>query len=99
MLNGGVVCWKSFKQNSTADSTVEAEYMAACETGKMRVWIREFIDELDVISSIIDLMELYYDNTRAITNAKDHRSSKQTMHIKRKQWQNFIHQNWAMALS
>ena len=40
MLNGGAVCWKSSKQDSTADSTVEAEYMAASEAGKMGVWIR-----------------------------------------------------------
>ena len=37
MLNGGAVYWKSSKQDSTADSTVEAEYMAACEAGKMGV--------------------------------------------------------------
>jgi hypothetical protein len=80
MLNGGVVCWKSSKQDSTADSTVEAEYMAACEAGKMRVWIREFIDELGVILNIIDPVQLYYDNIRAIANVKDHKSSKQTMH-------------------
>jgi hypothetical protein len=84
MLNSGAVCWKSSKQNSTADSTVEAEYMAACKAGKMGVWIREFIDELGVVPSIIDPVELYYDNTGAIANVKDHRSSKRTMHIKRK---------------
>jgi hypothetical protein len=84
MLNGGVVCWKSFKQDNTADSIMGAEYMTACEAGKMRVWIREFIDELGVISSIIDPVQIYCDNTGAIANAKDHRSSKQTMHIKRK---------------
>jgi hypothetical protein len=39
MLNGEVVCWKSSKQDNTTDSTVEAEYMAACEASKMRVWI------------------------------------------------------------
>ena len=84
MLNGGAVCWKSSKQDSTADSTVEAEYMAACEAGKMGVWIREFIDELGVVPSIVEPVELYCDNTGAIANAKDHRSSKRTMHIKRK---------------
>jgi hypothetical protein len=35
MLNGGAVCWKSSKQVSTADSTVEAEYMVAYEAGKI----------------------------------------------------------------
>jgi hypothetical protein len=83
-LNGGAICWKSSKQGSTADSTVEAEYMAACEAGKMGVWIREFIDELGVVPSIVEPVELYCDNTGAIANAKDHRSSKRTMHIKRK---------------
>jgi hypothetical protein len=29
-------------------------------------------------------VELYYDNTGAIVSAKDHRSSKRTIHIKRK---------------
>jgi hypothetical protein len=84
MLNGRAVCWKSSKQDSMGDSTMEAEYMAACETGKMRVWIQEFIDELSVVPSVIDLVELYCDNTGAITNVKDHRSSKWTMHIKHK---------------
>jgi hypothetical protein len=36
MLNGAV-CWKSSEQDSTADSTMEAEYMAACEAGKIGV--------------------------------------------------------------
>ena len=58
MLNGGAVYWKSSKQDSTADSTVEAEYMAACEAGKTGVWIREFIDELGVVPSIIEPVEL-----------------------------------------
>jgi hypothetical protein len=84
MLNGGDVCWKSSKQVSTADSTMEAGYMVAYEAGKIGVLIWEFIDEFDVVPSIIDPMELYCDNTEAIANAKDHRSSKHTMHIKRK---------------
>src|SRR5512136_826046 len=84
MLNGGAVCWKSSKQDNTADSTVEAEYMAACEASKIGVWIREFIDELGVVPSIAEPVELLCDNTGAIANAKDHRSSKKTMHIKRK---------------
>jgi hypothetical protein len=50
----------------------------------MRVWIREFIDELGVVPSIIDPVHFYCDNTGAIANAKDHRSNKRTMHIKRK---------------
>jgi hypothetical protein len=63
MLNVGAVYWKSFKQNSTADSTVETEYVADCETSKMGVWIQEFIDEFGVVPSIIDPVNLYCDCT------------------------------------
>ena len=84
MLNGGAVCWKSSKQETTADSTVEAEYMAAGEAGKMGIWIREFVDELGVVPSIAEPLELFCDNNGAIANAKDIRASKKTLHIKRK---------------
>ena len=37
-LNGGAVCWKSSKQDTTADSTTEAEYIAALDAAKEGVW-------------------------------------------------------------
>ncbi|KAM2779739.1 hypothetical protein COP1_014984 [Malus domestica] len=33
-LNGGAVSWKTKKQSVIADSTTEAEYVAAAEAGK-----------------------------------------------------------------
>ena len=33
-LNGGAICWKSFKQHTMADSICEAEYIATLETMK-----------------------------------------------------------------
>ena len=43
LLNGGAVSWKSSKQPTTADSTTEAEYLAAAEAAKEAVWIRQFL--------------------------------------------------------
>ena len=37
-----------------ADSTTEAEYITAFEAAKEVVWIRKFIGELGVVSSIVD---------------------------------------------
>ncbi|KAK8698024.1 hypothetical protein V6N13_114156 [Hibiscus sabdariffa] len=45
-LNGGTVSWKSSKQDTVADSTIEAEYVSASEATKEIVWIKKFISEL-----------------------------------------------------
>ena len=58
MLNGGTVSWKSSKQSTVADSTTEAEYLAASDAAKEAVWIRKFISDLEVVPSITDPIEL-----------------------------------------
>jgi hypothetical protein len=57
-LNGGVVSWESSKQNTVADSTTEAEYIAASEAAKEVVWIRNFVSELGVVPSASSPMGL-----------------------------------------
>ncbi|KAL0455099.1 UNVERIFIED_CONTAM: hypothetical protein Slati_0849100 [Sesamum latifolium] len=39
-LNGGVVAWKSSKQATIADSTMEVEYIAASEAAKEAIWMK-----------------------------------------------------------
>ena len=76
--------WKSSKQDTVADSTIEAEYIAASDEAKEAVWINKFITELGIIPSISDLVDLYYDNNRAIAQAKEPRSHQRSKHILRR---------------
>ena len=45
-LGGGAISWRSVKQSSIADSTMEAEYIAASEVAKEAVWLRIFLINL-----------------------------------------------------
>ena len=84
ILNGGAVVWKSSKQETTADSTTEAEYIAASEAAKEAVWIKKFIGELGVVPSIADPITLYCDSTGAIAQAIEPRSHNRSKHVLRK---------------
>ncbi|KAL0373285.1 UNVERIFIED_CONTAM: Retrovirus-related Pol polyprotein from transposon TNT 1-94 [Sesamum radiatum] len=66
-LNGGMVAWKSLKQDTTADSTTEAEYIAASEATKDAVWMKNYIQELGVVLSIAEPVVIFCDNNGAIT--------------------------------
>src|ERR1044072_6667098 len=83
-LNGGAVSWKSFKQNTVADSTTEAEYIEALEAAKEGIWIRNFIIELDVVLSAKDPLELYCDNSGIVAQAKEPRAHQKSKHVNRK---------------
>nr|GEX28904.1 putative retrotransposon Ty1-copia subclass protein [Tanacetum cinerariifolium] len=65
----GAVDWKSFKQSTTTMSSMEAEYIAAVEAAMEPIWIRKFIFGLGVVPSIDKPMDMYCDNTCAITVA------------------------------
>ncbi|KAL0402176.1 UNVERIFIED_CONTAM: Retrovirus-related Pol polyprotein from transposon TNT 1-94 [Sesamum latifolium] len=83
-LNGGVVAWKSFKQDTTADSTTEAEYIAASEAAKEAIWMKNYIQELGVVPSIAEPVVIFCDNNRAIAQAKEPRSHHRSKHILRR---------------
>ncbi|GJW87644.1 retrotransposon protein, putative, ty1-copia subclass [Tanacetum coccineum] len=72
MMNGGAVDWKSSKQSTTSMSSMEAEYIVAAEDAMEAIWIRKFIFGLGVVPSIDKPMDMYYDNTGAITIADEH---------------------------
>ena len=82
-INGGAISWKSSKQEMVADSTTEAEYIAASEAMKEGVWIRNFLIELGVFPNASSPLNLYYDNNGAIAQAKEPRNHQKNKHIMR----------------
>ncbi|GMI94749.1 cysteine-rich RLK (RECEPTOR-like protein kinase) 8 [Hibiscus trionum] len=83
-INGGVVSWKSSKQYTVVDSTIESEYIATSDAAKEVVRIKKFISELWVMPSISNAIDLHCDNNRAFTQAKEPRSHQRSEHILRR---------------
>ncbi|GJU55643.1 hypothetical protein Tco_1229357 [Tanacetum coccineum] len=71
-------------------SSIEAEYIAATEAAMEAIWIRKFISGLGVVPSIDKHMDMYYDNTGAITIADELGVQKGAKHFRRKY--HFIHE-------
>ena len=83
-LGGGVESWRSVKQSSIVDSTMEVEYIAASEATKEAVWLKNFLLDLGAVPSVQSAIILYCDNSGAVANAKEPRSHKRGKHIERK---------------
>ena len=81
--------WRSVKQSNIADSTVEAEYIAACEAAKEAVWLKKFFTDLEVVPNMDKPIVLYCDNSGAVANSKEPRSHKRGKHIENSEdlWQ------------
>ncbi|XP_046640239.1 secreted RxLR effector protein 161-like [Daphnia pulicaria] len=46
LLNGGPISWFSRKQECTATSTTEAEFVAGSEAAKEKTWIKSLLEEI-----------------------------------------------------
>ena len=80
-LGGGAITWRSVKQSCIADSTMEAEYVAACEVAKEAVWLKKFLSDLGVVRMEQVPITLFYDNSGAVAQSKDPRNHKKGKHI------------------
>ncbi|GER47805.1 gag-pol polyprotein [Striga asiatica] len=83
-LGSGAISWRSAKQKCVADSTMEAEYIAASEAAKEAVWLRNFLVDLEVIPSLPRGITVYCDNSGAVANSKEPRAHRASKHIERK---------------
>ena len=84
ILNGGAFSWKSSKQDVVALSTTESEYIAASLAAQEAAWMKKFIDDLGVVPSIQDPLEIFCDNEGAILQIKEPRAHQKTRHIERR---------------
>lgn len=84
LINGGSVSWNSSKQDTVADSTCESEYIAASEAAKEAIWIKNFLEDLGVVPSIQDQIEIFCDNEGAVALTKEPKDHGKSRHIDRK---------------
>ncbi|KAK4382645.1 Retrovirus-related Pol polyprotein from transposon TNT 1-94 [Sesamum angolense] len=73
----------SSKQATTADSTMEVEYIAAFEAAKEVVWMKNYMQELGVVHSIGEPVVVFCDNNRAIAQEKQPKSHHRFKYILR----------------
>ena len=83
-FEGGAITWRSVKQSCIADSTIEAEYVAAYEEGKEAIWLKKFLSDLGVVRIEQVPIILFCDNSGAVAQSKDPRNHKKGKHIERK---------------
>ena len=66
---GGAISWRSVKQSCIADSTMEAEYVAACEVEKETIWLKKFLSDLGVVRMEQVPITLFCDNSGAVAQS------------------------------
>lgn len=79
ILNGAVVPWSSKKQRTVSTSTTEAEYIALGRAAREAVWIRRFVNELEI--EVTERLTLHGDNEMSIALTKNAESQRRTKHI------------------
>ena len=72
-LASGAITWRSVKQSCIADSTMEAEYVAACEATKEAVWLKKFLFDLGVMRMAQVPITLFYNNSGVVAQSKNPR--------------------------
>ncbi|GKC19029.1 retrotransposon protein, putative, ty1-copia subclass [Tanacetum coccineum] len=74
------VTWKSSKQDTVVDSTCESEYITACEDSKEAIWMKNFIGDLGVVSTVQDPIEIFCDNESGVALTKEPKDHGKLMH-------------------
>lgn len=78
-LNGAVVSWSSKKQRTVSTSITEVEYITLGHAAREAVWIRRFVNKLEI--KVTEKITLHGDNKMSIALTKNAESQRRTKHI------------------
>ncbi len=78
-MNGAVVLWSSKKQRTVSTCITEADYIAFGYVAKEAVWIRRFINKINL--EVVRDVTLHGNNEMSITLTKNTESQYQTKYI------------------
>ena len=81
MFAGAPISWSSKRQTTVALSTLDAEYIAACEAAREAVWLKGFINDLGIKTIQIDKIPIYIDNEGAYKLTKNPEFHNRSKHI------------------
>ncbi|KAL1209293.1 Retrovirus-related Pol polyprotein from transposon TNT 1-94 [Cardamine amara subsp. amara] len=81
LLSDGTITWSSKKQSSTALSTTEAEFMACSASVQEAVWLRRFLQSLNVTPNPSNPVMIHCDNQVCIAYMKDPKYHERMKHI------------------
>ena len=79
MYAGAVVSYKTRLQPTVALSSTEAEFVAACDSGKTILYIRSLLDELGIEQ--VHATTMYEDNQGALLMANARQPTRRTRHV------------------
>ena len=78
-MAGALVSWSSKKQRTVCTSTTEAEYIALGHASREGVWVRRFLNEME-LGETTELI-LNGDNESTLSLTKDPEGQSRTKHI------------------
>lgn len=81
LIGGGPVAWRSQRQKTVALSTMDAEYIAASEAAKQAIWLKNFINDLQIPECHIDRVPLFIDNNSALKLTKNPEFHSRSKHL------------------
>jgi hypothetical protein len=81
LVHGAPILWSAERQKTVAQSSCEAEYVAASEACKEAVWIKNFLNDVQIPELHIKSIPLYIDNESVMNFAKNPDMHSRTKHI------------------